>query len=181
MPKDWCFWTVELEKTLEGPLDCKEIQPVHPKWYQPWIFIGRIDAEAEAPLLWPTDTKSWLIRKDPNVGKEAKGEGGDKGWDSQIASMDMNLGKLWEIGQGRLAWGSPWGLKESDTTQWLNNKNGILKLSTSFPTFPCQLWSYTFLCLSFFIVFHNHWCGHSVTVCHLYHYPFRPIKTETIY
>ena len=69
-PKNWCFWTVVLEKTLESPLDCKEIQPVHPKGDQSWMFIGRTDAEAETPILWPPDVKSWLIRKDSNTGKD---------------------------------------------------------------------------------------------------------------
>ena len=70
VPKNWCFWTVVLEKTLERPLDCKEIQPVHPKGNQSWIFIGRTDAEAETPILWPTDAKSWHIWKDPDAGKD---------------------------------------------------------------------------------------------------------------
>ena len=68
--KNWCVWTVVLEKTLESPLDCKEIKPVHPKGNQPWIFIGRTDAEAEVPILWPPDVKSQLIRKEPDVGKD---------------------------------------------------------------------------------------------------------------
>ena len=72
--KKWCFWTVVLEKTLESPLDCKEIQPVHPKGDQSWIFIGRIDAEAEAPILWPPDAKNWLIVKDPDAGKDWRQE-----------------------------------------------------------------------------------------------------------
>ena len=67
--KNWCFWTVVL-KTLESPLDCKEIQPVHPKGNQSWIFIGRTDAEAETPILWPQDAKNWLIGKDPDTGKD---------------------------------------------------------------------------------------------------------------
>ena len=67
--KNWCFWTVVLEKTLESPLDCKEIQPVHPKGNQPWTFIGRTDAEVEAPVLWPPDVKRWLTGKDPAAGK----------------------------------------------------------------------------------------------------------------
>ena len=67
-PKNWCFWTVVLEKTLESPLDCKEIKPVHPKGNQFWIFIGRTDAEAEAPILWPPDAKNWLITKEPDAG-----------------------------------------------------------------------------------------------------------------
>ena len=67
--KNWSFWTVQLEKTLESPLDCKEIQPVHPQGNQHWIFIGRTDAEAETPILWPPDAKNWLIEKDPDAGK----------------------------------------------------------------------------------------------------------------
>ena len=68
--KNWCFWTVVLEKTLDSPLDCKEIQPVHPKGDQFWVFIGRTDAEAETPILWPPDMKSWLIWKDPDAGRD---------------------------------------------------------------------------------------------------------------
>ena len=68
--KSWCFWTVVLEKTLESPLDCKEIQPVHPKGDQSWVFIGRTDVEAETPIFWPPDAKSWLIWKDHDVGKD---------------------------------------------------------------------------------------------------------------
>ena len=68
--KNWCFWTVVLEKTLESPLDCKEIQPVHPKGDKSWVFIGRIDVEAETPILWPPDVKKWLIWKDPDAGKD---------------------------------------------------------------------------------------------------------------
>ena len=69
-PKNWCFWTVVLEKTLESPWDCKEIQSVHPKGDQSWVFIGRIDSEAETPILWPPDSKNWFIGKDPSVGKD---------------------------------------------------------------------------------------------------------------
>ena len=69
-PKNWCFWTVVLEKTVESPLDCKEIQPVHPEGDQSWVFIGRTDAEAETPVLWPPDAKSWLIGKDPDAGRD---------------------------------------------------------------------------------------------------------------
>ena len=90
LPKNWCFWTVVLEKTLECPLDCKEIQPVHPKQNQSWIFIGRTNAKAEIPILWPPDAKSWLIRKDPVAGKdwrqEEKGTIEDEmdGWHHQL-------------------------------------------------------------------------------------------------
>ena len=74
VPKNWCLWTVVLENTLESPLDCKEIQPVHPKGIQSWIFIGRTDAEAETPILWPPDVKIWLIWKDPDAGKDWRQE-----------------------------------------------------------------------------------------------------------
>ena len=81
-PKNWNFWTVVLEKTLESPLDRKEIQPVHPKGNQSWVFIGRINVEAETPIFWPPDVKSWLIWKDPDVGKDwRQEEKGTKGWD----------------------------------------------------------------------------------------------------
>ena len=73
-PKNWCFWNVVLEKTLENPLDCKEIQPVHPKGNQSWIFIGRTDAEAETPILWPPDRKNWVIWKDPDAGEDWRRE-----------------------------------------------------------------------------------------------------------
>ena len=72
--KNWCFWTVVLEKTLESPLDCKEIQPVHPKGDQSWVFIGRTDVEAETPILWPPDVKNWLLGKDPDAGKDWRRE-----------------------------------------------------------------------------------------------------------
>jgi len=74
VPKNWCFWTVVLEKTLESPSDNKEIQPVYPKWNQSWIFIGRTDAEAENPILWLPDVKNWLIWKDPDAGKDGRQE-----------------------------------------------------------------------------------------------------------
>ena len=86
VPKNWCFWTVVLKKTLESPLDCKEIQPVHPKGNQSWIFIGRTDAEAKTPMLWPPDVKNWLIWKDPDAGKDWMQEKGTTGWDGWMAS-----------------------------------------------------------------------------------------------
>ena len=105
-----------LEKTLESPLDCKEIKPVNPKGNQPWIFIGRTDAEAEAPVLWPPDANSQLIRKDPDAGKEwrqeEKGMTEDETEDNITDSMDMSLSKLQEMVKDReTACCSPWGHK----------------------------------------------------------------------
>ena len=121
-PKNWCFWTVVLEKTLEGPLDCKEIQPVNPKGNQSWIFIERTDAEAEAPILWPPDANNWVIRKDPDAGKdwrqEEKGTTEDEmvGWHHQLDGHELEQAPGDGEGQGSLACCSSWGCKESDTT-----------------------------------------------------------------
>ena len=106
VPKNWCVWTVVLEKTLESPLDCKEIQPVHPKGNQSWIFIGRTNAEAETPILWPPDAKSWLIWR-PWCWKRLKvgGEGDDRGWNGRMASPTQwtwvwaNSGSWWWTGR----------------------------------------------------------------------------------
>ena len=123
--KNWCFWTAVLEKTLESPLDCKEIQPAHPKGDQPWIFIGRTDAEAEALILWPP-VKSWLIRKDPDAGKdwgqEEKGKTEDMvGWRHWLSGQESEYTLGVGDGQGGLACCSPWGCNELYTTEWLSN------------------------------------------------------------
>ena len=129
VPKNWCFWIAVLEKTLESPLDCKEIKPVNPKGNQSWIFTGKTDAEAEALILWPPDAKSWLIGKDPDAGKdwrqEEKGTTEDEmvGWHHQLDGHEFEqaLGDGEE--QGSLAYCSPWGHKESEKTEQLNNNN----------------------------------------------------------
>ena len=125
-PKNWCFWTVVLEKTLESPLDYKEIQPVHPKGNQSWVFTGRTDAEAETPTFWPPDAKSWLTGKDPDAGKdwgqEEKEITEDEmvGWHHRLNGHEFEWTLGVGDGQGGLACYSPWGHKESDTTERLN-------------------------------------------------------------
>ena len=124
--KNWCFWTVVLEKTLESPLDCKEIQPVHPKGNQSWMFIGRTDIEAETPMLWPPDAENWLTGKEPDAGKDWRQE--EKGttedemveWHHQLNGHEFEWTTGVGQGQGGLAFCSPWGCKELDMTERLN-------------------------------------------------------------
>ena len=101
-PKNWSFWTVVLEKTLESPLDCKEIKPVNPEINHSWIFIGRTDAEAEIPILWPSDAKNWLIGKDPDAGKDWRQQK-IKWLDCITDLIDMSLNRLWELVMDRKA------------------------------------------------------------------------------
>ena len=141
MPKNWCFWTVVLEKTLESPLDYKEIQPVHSKGDQSWIFIGRTDAEAETPIFWPPDAKNWFIRKDSDAGKdwrqEEKGARGNElvGWHHWFNGHEFEQTPGYSEGQGNLgaavfgvmnSWTwqlSDWttSIKEYNAKEW--NKN----------------------------------------------------------
>ena len=124
-PKNWCFWTVVLEKIPESPLDCKEIQPVHPKRNQSWMFLGRTDAEAETPIFWSPDVKSWLIWKDPDAGKDwgqEKGTTEDEmvGWHHWLNRHGFGWTPGFSDGQGGLACCGSWGCKELDMIDRLN-------------------------------------------------------------
>ena len=124
-PKNWCFWTVVLEKTLENPLDCKEIQPVHFEGDQPLDFFGGNDAKAETPVLWPPHVKSWLIGKDPDAGRDWGQEENGMTEDEMAGRHHWLNGRESEWtpgvgdGQGGLVCCDSWGCKESDTTEWL--------------------------------------------------------------
>ena len=128
------FWTVVLEKALESPSDCKEIQPVHPKGKQSWIFIVKTDAKAETPILWPPDGKNWLTGKDPDAGKDwrqkEKGTTEDEivGWHHWLDGHEFEQALGVGDGQGSMACCSPWGGKESDMTDRLNwTEHNILR------------------------------------------------------
>ena len=124
--KNWCFWTVMLEKTLESPLDCKEIQPVHSEGDQSWVFFGKNDAKAETSVLWPPHVNSWLIGKDCDAGRdwgqEEKGTTEDEmaGWHHWLDGHEFEWTPGVGDGQGGLACCNSWGRKELDTTEWLN-------------------------------------------------------------
>ena len=124
--KNWCFWTVVLEKILESPLDCKGIKPVSPKGNQSRLFIGKTDDEAEAPILWPPDTNNWLLGKGPDAGKdwrqEERGMTEDEmvGWYHRLDEHEFEQALCVADGQGSLTCCNSWGCKESDTTEWLN-------------------------------------------------------------
>ena len=140
--KHWWFWTVVLEKTLESPLDYKEIQPVHPKGDQPWIFIGRTDAEAETPILWPPDVKNWLIGKDPDSGKdwrqEEKGMTEDEmgGWPHWLNGHEFEQALGVGDGQGGLACCSPWGLRVGH--DWATELNWDTLSASALFSSPCD-------------------------------------------
>ena len=141
VPKNWCLQTAVLEKTLESPLDSKEIKPVNPKGNQPWIFIGRTGAEAEAPVLWPPDAKNWLVGKDPDAGKdwrqEEKGTTEDEmvGWHHRFNGYEFEQTLGDGEGQRSLVCCSLWGLEESDMTeQWTTTNACVCKL-----TLTCML------------------------------------------
>ena len=135
------FWTMVLEKTPERPLECKEFKKVHPKVNQSWIFIGRMDAEAEIPVLWPSDVKNWLICKDPDAGQdwrqEEKGTTEDEmvGWHHWLNEHEFEQALGAGDGQGSLACCSLWGHKESDKTEWLNNNITVIDTTLTYSLF----------------------------------------------
>ena len=134
--KNWCFWTVVLEKTLENPLDFREIQPVYSKGNQSWILIGTIDAEVETPILWAPDAKNWFTRKDPDAGKDWRWEGANRGWRGWMASLTqwtwvwVSSGSWWwtgkpgvlqSMGSQRVRHDWVTELKQTDTYLWSMN------------------------------------------------------------
>ena len=151
---NWCFWTVVLEKTLESPLDCKEIQPVHSKGDQSWVFIGRTDAKGETPILWSPHVKSWLTGKDFDAGRdwgqEEKGMTEDEmaGWHHGLNGHEFEWTLGVGDGQGGLACCDSWGCKESDTTEWLNwtELNLCYTQSVNWFTYTHQNLNSSYLC-----------------------------------
>ena len=144
VPENWCFWTVVLKKTLDSPLDCKEIQQVHPKGNQSWIFIGRTDAEAGTPILWPPDAKSWLIWKDPDTrkdwGQEEKGitEGEMVGWHHRL--NEHGFGWTLGVGDGQrgLAYCGSRGCKELNWTELIISINWRQIITNIIACFLCS-------------------------------------------
>ena len=159
--KNWCFWTVVLEKTLESPLDSKEIQPVYPKGDQSWVFIGRTDVEAETPILWPPDAKGWLIWKNPDAGKdwgqEEKGTTEDEmiGWHHLLNGHGFGWIPGVGDGQGGLVCCGSCGCKESDTTKrlnWTELNWSYLALMPDWCIWGYIFWSPTFIAAIFYWV-----------------------------
>ena len=159
-PKNWCFWTVVLEKTLDSPLDFKEIQPVHSEGNQPWDFFGRNDAKAETPVLWPRHAKSWLIGKDSDAGRdlgqEEKGMTEDEmaGWYHWLDGRESEWTPGVGDGQGALACCDSWGRKELDTTEWLNQstKVNIMAIENSRLKILCTAFFYLSLPSEFYLM-----------------------------
>ena len=149
MLKNWCFWIMVL-KTLESPLDCKEIQPVNPKGNQSWIFIGRTDAEAEAPILWSPDAKIRHVGKDPDAGKDWRQQQKPETEDEMVGGHHRLDGHEFEQVPGDVEWQwglvccSPWGLKELDMTEWLHNSKGG---TLAEPTYREPCWDLRMTCM----------------------------------
>ena len=154
--KNWCFWNVVLEKTLENPLDCKEIQPVHSKGDQSWAFFGRTDAKAETPILWPPHVKSSLIGKDSDAGR-------DWGQEEKETTEDEMTGWHHRVsdGQGGLKCCDSWGRKESDMTEQLNwtELNWIISSSQDFHPWVCSIHTQSLLLIKYFETVWNSFSG----------------------
>ena len=165
-PKNLCFWTVVLEKTLESLLDCKETQPVHPNGDPSWLFIGRTDVEAETLILWPPDMKSWLIGKDAGAGKdwgqEEKGTTEDEmvGWHHRLDEQELGWTPRVGDGEGGLVCCGSWGRRESDTTEWLNwtELSYFLSISPHASQVP-TLWREGRVISAYIIAGHGWWTG----------------------
>ena len=160
-PKNWCFWTVVLEKTLESPLNCKEIQPVHPKGDQSWVFFGRNDAKAETPVLWPTHEKSWLIGKDPDAGRDwGQEEKGTTEWDGWMASP-TRWTWVW-VNSGSWCWtGRPGMLRFMGSQKvghdWATELNwtdcgGHFTIDTNIELLCCTSETNTMLCFNYTLI-----------------------------
>ena len=155
--KNWCFWTVVLEKTLESALDYKEIQPVHSKGDQPWDFFGRNDAKAETPVVWPPHAKGWLIREDSDAGRdwgqEEKGTTEDEmaGWHHWLDAHESEWTPGVGDGQGGLACCDSWGRKESDTTENWTELKLVCKHLLFLQTVQCKSWHKFFLLQGFHV------------------------------
>ena len=170
--KNWCFWTV----VLESPLDCKEIQPVHPKAIQSWIFIGRTDGEAEIPILQLPDAKSWLVCKDPDAGKDWRHEEDEMvRWHHQLNGHEFEWTPGVGNGQGSLACCSPWGRKELGMAEWLNWTEWRIKLHNIYTYRPqhrawprvscCYYWPATFVLFLLYLCQGFYPCDSSFPVC----------------
>ena len=174
-PKNWCFWTVVWEKTLESPLDCKDTQPVHPKGHQSWVFTGRTDAEAETPVLWPPDVKNLLTGKYPDAGKdwrqEVKGMTEDEmvGWHHRLDGHGFGSTLGVGDGQGGLVCCGSWGHKQSGTTKRQNWTELGMQISMGEVIATDSYWSVRDFSNSFPERNFQGWNQDWATGCHKFH------------